>query len=300
MLCATSVSVAFASPKRVTDSPHFRFYYDKSRTVEVDSVQRSAEAAFDRISQLLSFTPTQRIPVYLYSDRKEFIRDTGINRSELVLGVATSADEAVRLDASKIFEAPDRVVGHEIAHIFLYYDLGPSIGLLPLWMNEGIAQVAGGADGDAARARVSDAYVNGRLIPLGDLKSRFPVGDSAGLAYDESQDAVMALLDYGNGWPRVRSLLSELKTAASFDAAMRSAYGMSATDWESQWRHTAWFNARFAFWVTVAEWIVPFMMFGALVWGILTVRRHRKKQIKDEEPLVEIAPPSWWKEDQWR
>ena len=294
------VSPAFALPKRITDSPHFRFYYDKSRTVEVDAVQRSAEAAFDRITQMLNFAPTQRIPVYLYSDRAEFVRETGINRSELVLGVATSSDEAIRLDASKIFEAPDRVVGHEVAHIFLYFDLGPSAGLLPLWMNEGIAQVAGGADGDAARERVSQALVDGRLMPLGALNSRFPSGEGAGLAYDEGQDAVMSLLEYGNGWPRMRSLISELKTAKSFDLAMQSAYGMSATDWEARWRRDARFNARFQFWATVAEWIIPFLMFGALIWAIYTVRRHRKKQIKDEEPLVEIAPPSWWKEDQWR
>lgn len=299
LACLACAAPSLAAPKQHLDSQHFRFYYDPEHLMAVETVRLSAESAYRHISGLLEFDPARRIPVMLYSDRKEFQRDTGIKRSELVLGVATSADQAIRLDASEIFEAPDRVIGHEVAHIFLNYLLGPYVGDLPLWMNEGLAQVMGGANADVSEARVTDAVVNSRLIPLRELTIRFPEGEAGGLAYAEAHSAVEALLVEG-GWAKMRALMAQLKAAKTFDAAMHDVYGMSASDWEGRWRRQALFNARFATWARIAEWVVPFAMFAALTWGIITVRRHKIKQIIEEEPLVEITPPSWWKEDEFR
>lgn len=299
LACLACADPLCAAPRHSLDSQHFRFYYDTEHLMAVETVRLSAESSYRRISDLLGFDPAKRIPVLLYSDRKEFQRDTGIKRSELVLGVATSADQAIRLDASEIFEAPDRVIGHEVSHIFLNYLLGPYVGDLPLWMNEGLAQVMGGAYPDAAEARVTDAVVSSRLIPLRDLTIGFPEGEAGGLAYAEAQSAAAALLEEG-GWAKMRALMDQLKAAKTFDAAMREVYGMSLSDWEGRWRRQALFNARFATWAQIAEWVVPFLMFVALVWGIVTVRRHKIRQIIDEEPPVEITPPSWWKEDEFR
>lgn len=298
-VCAAGATFAHASPKDHLDYPPFRFYFDHGHAADIESVKLSAIEAYSRLRANLDFAPQEPIPIILYSDGAEFRREVGAKPSELVLGVASSWDEAIRLDASKVYEAPDRTVGHEIAHIFLFRYLGNRIGSLPLWMNEGIAQVSGGASADAARAHVTDALLNARLIPLSGLALQFPKGENGGLAYDEGQAAVVAMLDDG-GWPRMRALLGQLKAGKSFDSSMRDAYGESAADWESHWQHGMRFQARFALWARVAEWVVPFMMFGALFWGISTVRRHRRKQVLDEEPILELEPPSWWKEDQWR
>lgn len=298
-ICAACATYSHAAPTDHLDYPPFRFYYDHGKAKEIEPVLRSATAAYGRLKVNLDFAPQETIPVIMYSDGAEFRRQVGAKPTELVLGVASSSDEAIRLDASKVFDSPDRTVGHEIAHIFLFRYLGTRITNLPLWMNEGIAQVAGGANADVARAHVNTALVENRLIPLNSITSQFPKGDGAGLAYDEGQAAVVAMLEDG-GWPRLRSLLGQLKAGKSFDASMRDVYGESTEDWEAHWLRDTRFQARFAVWAQVAEWVVPFMMFGALVWGISTVRRHRKKQVLDEEPIVELEPPSWWKEDQWR
>jgi hypothetical protein len=298
-VCAACAASSHAFPKEHLDFPPFRFYFDTGHSKDIQPVLRSATAAYGRLKMNLDFAPQETIPVVLYSDGAEFRRDVGVNRSELVLGVATNTDETIRLDASKVFDSPDRVVGHEITHIFLFRYLGERITSLPLWMNEGMAQVAGGASPEAAKSQVTNALLNGRMTPLGGLTSQFPSGENAGLAYDEGQAAVVALLDDG-GWPRLRALLGQMKAGKSFSASMRDVYGQSPEDWESRWRRSMRFQARFAIWAQIAEWVVPFMMFAALVWGISTVRRHRKKQIVDEEPVVELEPPSWWREDQWR
>jgi hypothetical protein len=296
--CLLLAGSAVAAPKHTRDTPHFHFIYDADKVIDVETMQQSAEAAYGHISGLLSYSPSERIPVILYADRREFLKEAHQDRRELVVGTATNED-TIRLDASRIFDAPDRVIGHEIVHVFLFRMLGPRVEAMPLWMNEGLAQEAGGADPAIAHARVVGALLENRLLPLSDLRSSFPTGDNAGLAYDQGQDAVDALLDRG-GWPAMRDLVGRLARGASYDAAMRTVYGYGADDWAAKWRRDLQLGSRSRVFIEWAEWIVPGMFFIALIWGFFTVRNRRRRQVQAEEPVSDLAPPSWWREDEFR
>jgi hypothetical protein len=296
-------SPAFAGPglpgMHEKDGPHFRYYYDAAAVLDVERIQQSAEEAYGRLTGLLGFAPTNRIPVVLYANRDAFRAASNIKRRELVVGTAGSADDVIRLDASKTLESPSRVIGHEVTHVFLFEMLGTHVDALPLWMHEGLAQEGGGANALAARNNVVDAMLTGRLLALNDLTAKFPEGDDGGLAYDEGQVAVGALLDRG-GWPRMRTLLIRMKNGASFDAAMQAVYGMSATEWETAWVRSLRSGARAEYWMQVATWVIPGLMFIALAWGAASVRRRRRRQIREEEPIPELEPPAWWREDEFR
>jgi hypothetical protein len=300
LVFAFSVQAAPGEPgMHEREGPHFRYFYDAEKVIDVERIQQSAEEAYGRLTGLLGYAPADRIPVVLYGDRNAFRRASNIKRTELVVGTAGSADDVIRLDASKILESPSKVIGHEVTHVFLFNMLGKHVDALPLWMHEGLAQEGGGAEPRLANNNVLDAYLAGRIMPLDDLAADFPDGADAGLAYDEGQTAVHALLDRG-GWPRMRALLVRMKNGATFDDAMRVIYGMDASEWNAAWLGSLNSGARLQYWMQIATWVIPALMFIALAWGVYAVQKHRQRQIRDEEPISELEPPAWWREDEFR
>lgn len=281
------------------ESPHFHFFYDGSSVMDMERLQQTAEEDFGRLTGLFGFAPTERIPVVLYSKRDDFRKASNFKRTELVVGTAGTADDVIRLDASKILESPSRVIGHELAHVFVFKLLGSHLDTLPLWMHEGLAQEAGGANGRAAEANTINALLSGALIPLSSLTTEFPEGEQNGLAYDEAQTAVHGLLERG-GWPKMRTMLERIRNGAAFSPAMQAVYGMDAANWERAWVRSLETGARTQYWIQVATWLVPILMFVALAWGVVTVQKRRRQQIRDEEPISEIEPPTWWREDEFR
>ena len=301
MACVLAATAA-ASPRRTLDSQHFMLYYDEGQLYQAEAVRQSAEAAFLRIQGLLGWSPTDHIPIYLYSDRGEFRRDAGIKRQELVVGVATSADSAIRIDASEIFASVDSIIGHELTHIFLFRYLGSAVQSLPLWMNEGLAQEAGGSPRSAAGGAVVTAYKEQRLYRLEDLRDRFPRDDTGHVAYDEAQDVVGYLLDRG-GWPRIRAVLNQLKQGLSFEVALHQGYGIDVRELDGAWRADVKSRARPRVWGDIGSGLIVGAMLIALSWGYVTVQRKRKLQALAEAPPVEdeySAPPVWWPEDQFK
>lgn len=281
------------------ESPHFIIYFEPKKGGNAEAVQLAAEDAFRSIALRLRFTPDVRIPVILYSRRVDFQRNARIRPTDSVVGTASSANNSILLDGSEVLADAGFVVAHEVAHVFLFEMLGPRVEELPLWLHEGLAQELGGEDPRSALATVTAALYEERLPPLSDLAHEFPPSRRGALAYSQAQNAVDALLARG-GWDRMLRLLGDVKDGRPFDKAFEDAYGMSLVRWDVVWMRSLRAEARRQGWIRFASWIVPLLMFIALGWGVITVRGKRLKQIRDEEPVSELEPPSWWREDEFR
>ncbi len=175
---------------RTLDSLHFTVYYEGDRLFQAETVRLSAETSYAKLRDLLGWAPPGKIPIFLYTDREGFRQSTGVKRKELVVGVATSADDAIRIDAASLFDSPDNIVGHELVHIFLFRFLGSNINELPLYVHEGLAQEAGNAPKAAALTAVIGAWKDRGLIPLSDIRREIPRDDTGHLAYDQGQTVV--------------------------------------------------------------------------------------------------------------
>ncbi len=293
-----------AAPDRTLDSLHFTVYYEGDRLFQAETVRLSAETSYAKLRDLLGWAPPGKIPIFLYTDREAFRQSTGVKRKELVVGVATSADDAIRIDAASLFDSPDNIVGHELVHIFLFRFLGSNINELPLYIHEGLAQEAGNAPKAAALTAVIGAWKDRGLIPLSDIRRDFPRDDTGHLAYDQGQTVVQFLLERG-GWPRIRALLNLLRTGVSFDTALRQTYSFDSKELETAWRATIRQRAQPSLWNDAATGAVVGVMVLALGLGYLGKRKKRQRLARQEaeeavEEMEVTAPPSWWKEDEWK
>jgi hypothetical protein len=123
-----------------------------------------------------------------------------------------------------------RTVRHEYAHAAI---VTLSKGKAPVWLNEGLAQVAEEADDQGRTNRLRMAVAEGTLLPLADLESGFTRfdRDQASLAYSQAYFAAKYLLDQKGGY-NVRRLLEAMATADDTDTAFRQALAMPYAEFE--------------------------------------------------------------------
>lgn len=195
------------------------------------TVLNALEDAYRRVGARFAYYPLERIEVVLYPD--ETFRaltgsphwSGGIYDGRIKMPIGGLARGSERLA---------RTVRHEYAHAAI---VTLSKGKAPVWINEGLAQVAEETD-DAGRSnRLRMAVAADGILPLADLASGFTRfdRDQASLAYAQAYFAAKYLLDRKGAY-NVRRLLEAMATASTDDDAFRLALGMSYADFERRLR----------------------------------------------------------------
>lgn len=184
-----------------------------------------------------------------------------------------------------------RTLRHEWAHLGMHAYLGDLRA--PRWFDEGYAQWAsGGFDAtEAWRLRVLLAF--GRAPPMDSLTLRWPTGrEEARTAYLLAASAVTYLLEPG-GERGLEIFLERWREQRSFDAALRSTFGVTPGRLEEDWaKHV---RARYG-WLFVLSHSALFWTVLALVLLVMVrVRRTRNREklarLRASEPPDQ---PAYW------
>lgn len=209
-------------------SSHFVIKIEgREDTEAARTVLNALEDAYRRVGARFAYYPLDRLEVVLYPDQT-FREVTGsphwsggIYDGRIKMPIGGLARGTERLA---------RTVRHEYAHAAI---VTLSKGKAPVWLNEGLAQVAEETHDEGRINRLRLAVGDGSLLALTDLESGFTRfdRDQASLAYAQAYFAAKYLLDQKGGY-NVRRLLEAMATAASIDAAFRQALGMPYPEFE--------------------------------------------------------------------
>lgn len=190
-------------------------------------VLNALEDAYRRVGARFAYYPLERLEVVLYPDQT-FREVTGSphwsggiydGRIKLPIGGLARGNERLA-----------RTVRHEYAHAAI---VTLSSGKAPVWLNEGLAQVAEETDDQGRTNRLRMAVADGTLLSLGDLEGGFTRFDreQASLAYSQAYFAAKYLLEQKGGY-NVRRLLEAMAIADDTDTAFRRALGMPYAEFE--------------------------------------------------------------------
>jgi len=227
------------------------------------------------------------VTVWFLQDRAGF-DSLGIGPVEpWVAGVAAPADRiiALRVDGTQRDLSLLRAVyRHELAHVMLH---AATNGNVPRWVQEGYAQAASGTWNWNDGWRLQFLLVRRGQSVLVGLDQGFRIGFDPPTAYLLSYTAVAALIEMA-GEPGLAGLFAELRGGKSFEAALRSVYGLTGNDFEQRWRRQVldrygWlylFSRTGLIWLMVAGLV--------LVMGISRVRRDRLRlqRLVEEERVA--------------
>jgi hypothetical protein len=130
---------------QILQTPHFDIYYNASDRDAVVQAGRLAERWYDRLSQILDHTFTERQPIVLYASHAQFTQTNVVpNRLGDGIGGVTEHEKGrVVLPFAAGLGETEHVLGHELVHAFQRDILkreGRPMSTLPLWFVEGMAE----------------------------------------------------------------------------------------------------------------------------------------------------------------
>ena len=122
------------------------------------------------------------------------------------------------------FEA-NRLIPHELSHQILHQATENPFGILPLWLDEGLAVNNENVDHRQYDAAVVQAKKANALMSIRSLISEFPIDSSqASLAYAESYSIVKFMRStYGDD--KLLAFLRAFKDEVTIDQALQQVYG---------------------------------------------------------------------------
>jgi tetratricopeptide (TPR) repeat protein len=211
-------------------SSHFVLKFEGRENTQAGRLVLNAlEEAYRVVGARFSYYPLDPIEVVLYPD--ETFRE--VTNSPHWSGAVY--DGRIKMPIGGLERGSERLrrtLRHEYAHAAI---VTLSRSRAPVWLNEGLAQVAEEPEGDGRLQRLRMGLADGALLPLADLEGDFTGLDrsQASLAYAQAYFAANYLLAQKGAY-NVRRLLEALATADSIDAAFRSALAISYAEFEER------------------------------------------------------------------
>ena len=220
----------------VTRGP-IHVYYHGPVQVRAERLADAAKESMELMGRITGSETETPIVVTLYNNNAEMIgavsaRSATISR-ELITEGQAFFDHSVVLVLSG-----NRDIGtltHELAHIFVGRAAGGSTALVPLWLNEGLAEYGNLDKGLSYVYYLDWAVDTNRLTPFTRLQS-FP-GDPnmVIVSYGQSRDFVEYLIEtYGED--KIAETLASIAEGRSGDIAIRNVYGKTVQQLDNDWR----------------------------------------------------------------
>ncbi len=215
-------------------SSHFTVKFDGNEDYDVwHRVLDILEDAYRDIGQKIGYYPSKPITVVLYT-KAAFPSATGSpawadGLFDPMLGRIQIPTQGALTNQSWL----SRVLRHEFVHALLHERVGGELGMVPTWLNEGLAmQLAGDPWPDI------DQLVTGEvtLIPLTRLEGNWLglPASAATVAYLEGNAATLYLIDRF-GMEKVREILSQLANKQPIAAAIQDRLFISYDEFQRRW-----------------------------------------------------------------
>ncbi|MDT8444429.1 MAG: peptidase MA family metallohydrolase [Desulfuromonadales bacterium] len=190
------------------------------------AILETLEDAFTELGSDLAYYPDVRVPVLLYS-HNDF---SAVTNSPDWAGALY--DGKIRLPLGGMSEMTEQLAAllyHEYMHVLLRFLVKQHI---PVWLNEGLAELAGRRVHSLSLRQLQKATKENRLIPWHDLAVPFTglADDNVPLAYEQSYSLVVFLVDRF-GWHKIKELLERLGQRQEWQTAIAGTYRDYGLDW---------------------------------------------------------------------
>ncbi|CAN5302627.1 hypothetical protein BH23CHL1_BH23CHL1_05470 [soil metagenome] len=216
------------------------WWYDGSEDYARD-ILSAANSTLIQLDEQYGLQAVETIRIIVYANGRDFGNAMPPNSADWIGGVAYSALNHIVAQIAPgggAARETSRMIPHEVSHIVVHQASRNPYNSPPPWLDEGLATYVQ-VTGDERLSPILDRAVrDGRLIPLGALKSSFPLEpDQALLSYAESVSVVAYLVEtYGRA--KVGELISVYREEVSHDRAVESVLGITIDELDSQWKQS--------------------------------------------------------------
>ena len=217
-------------------SDQVNFFWYEGDDSFVQELAYAADAALDDLSEEVGVFLDQPANFYIYANSWD-LHGALVYPDEWTGGVAFPAYNTIVIGISPgSMGWGKRAIAHEMGHLVVHqYVFGP-YGVLPTWLDEGLAMDAEGDLRSDLQQMLSQAIARDTLFSISSIASSFPADpNEAKLSYAESYSVVEFLIDsYGSD--RIVELLQVFKNGSTDDEALLQVYGFDTDGLGERWR----------------------------------------------------------------
>ena len=215
---------------------HFQLSFEDGEHASsiASEILETLEDAYLEVGSDLAYYPDIRVPVLLYKHRDY----ANVTRSPDWAGAVY--DGKIRLPLAGVQAVDKRLVAilyHEYMHVMVHFMAGRNV---PVWLNEGLAEIAGRRINPTPQADLTAAAVSGQLLDWQILASPFSglADDRIALAYEQSYSLASFMVE-SYGWHNMRELLETLGKQLEWSVAVAEVYREYGLDWpaiQNEWQ----------------------------------------------------------------
>jgi len=178
--------------------------------------------------------------IVLIKEREEFLQMAG---NPVTVAFAVPAKNLIVIDYSRMIIDPfslESSLSHELCHLLLHQYIPRN--MLPKWLDEGLAQWVSNSINEIMasqkRSILSKAAYANRIIPMENLRRRFPVEKRARLlAYEESK-SFLTFIVRRFGRTKAVNLLKHLANNEKIEKAVLKELSIPLHALEEEWRRS--------------------------------------------------------------
>ncbi len=210
-------------------------WYQSSQSFAQDLLN-TAYTGLARIESDAGLSTDQPIDLYIYASNQD-MKDAILYEPSWTGGEAFPEHNIVIIGIGPSdLSWGRRAVVHELTHVLVGHLTFTCLGIVPTWLNEGLAVYSEGDLDPTSQAQLNNAIQNDALMSVRSLSGAFSeVADKANLSYSESYSIVKFLLStYGQA--KMTSLLLDLRDGNTPDEALKAVYGFDVDGLEDAWR----------------------------------------------------------------
>ena len=222
------------------DEEPFKIFWYKGEIVLAQEVLDAAVDGQEKILELLQQPPdNQPITIFIYGSEEDLQSSlTSIGQS-WVGGHADPARGSVVVALPPAVDQPleiQRLIPHELTHIYLYRFMGAEYKYLPAWFSEGLASHMEAYSLPEYDLILERAFSGNDLIPTAHICQAFPVDPDLALLSYAQADSLVDYLRRQYGLPALQALIYAYDQGLSCERGVESALGMTLTDLDKEWQ----------------------------------------------------------------
>ena len=214
------------------------YYHGSFVEKRATTVLQATQETLENMSRVLGVKPKDPINIVSYSNYRDLaralpFRSQAIREELRTEGTAWPSERVLLLLSS----GPDvrGVASHEFTHILLAEAAGRGYGMVPAWLNEGLAEYGNLDQTPFYDRALAYAVYTRRLKPLWYLDTFTGEPNDIIIAYGQGKSAVKYLIDtYGE--ERIAELMAAFGKTLSADEALKEVYGFDQYGLDSEWR----------------------------------------------------------------
>lgn len=160
--------------------------------------------------------------------------DSETTRRELITEGQAHSPEGVLLVLGGASRASG-IASHEVTHILVHRAGEGSLGRVPSWLNEGLAEFGNIQPGESYDRALYYAIQRDDLLPITGMNGQPGTPEDVIIFYGQARSIVRFMVEE-YGADKMRELMATIKSGKSYRTAIPEVYGVTPLELENQWR----------------------------------------------------------------